>query len=86
MFVVELDRFHAKKAAPLGLVPQTILERTANASSSVMEHPRLLWDYSPGRAFAALRPDGERSARRTLRLAPSYRARTARSSKLKQKN
>ena len=25
--MVELDRFHAKEAAPLGLVPQTILER-----------------------------------------------------------
>ena len=27
MFVVELDLFHLEPAAPLGLVPQTILER-----------------------------------------------------------
>ena len=29
MFVVELDLGHLEEAAPLGLVPQTILERTA---------------------------------------------------------
>jgi len=29
VFVVELDLGHLESAAPLGLVPQTILERTA---------------------------------------------------------
>ena len=29
MFVIELDVLHLEAAAPLGLVPQTILERTA---------------------------------------------------------
>jgi hypothetical protein len=35
-----------------------------------LEQQTILWNDSPGRAFAALRPDGERSARRLPRLAP----------------
>ena len=40
MFVIELDVLHLEAAAPLGLVPQTILERTARVLLSDEELDR----------------------------------------------
>ena len=65
------------KTSELGI--ESVKRRISGADETLLRQSSgmspVLWDYLAGRAFAALRPDGERSARRTLRLAPSYPAR-----------
>ena len=77
MFVVELDLGHLEEAAPLGLIPQTILKRAARVLLSdeggraarlayyearkLNNPPNSLYDYHD--AKGGLEPPAERNAR-----------------------
>ena len=74
--MVELDLGHLEAAAPLGLVPQTIVKRAARVLLGDEElHPAMKSGYVFARSFVSIAGGGNRSSSVLTRGAPPSEAR-----------